>query len=82
MGVWITTGRARPARSCSRPGPRPRLQSTGDPAGCPGYLPLHHLITDANGLPLDVILTGGNRNDVTQLLPVIDAIPPVRGRRG
>ena len=26
-------------------------------------------------------LTGGNRNDVTQLLPLIQAIPPVRGRR-
>jgi transposase len=29
-----------------------------------------------------VSLTGGNRNDVTQLLPLIQAIPPVRGRRG
>ena len=27
-------------------------------------------------------LTGGNRNDVTQLMPLIEAIPPVRGRRG
>jgi transposase len=42
----------------------------------------HHLITDAGGIPLAVILTGGNRNDVTQLLPLIDAIPPIRGRRG
>jgi transposase len=31
---------------------------------------------------LAVILTGGNRNDVTQLLPLIDAIPPLRGLRG
>jgi hypothetical protein len=29
-----------------------------------------------------VSLTGGNRNDVTQLLPLLDGIPPVRGRRG
>jgi transposase len=29
-----------------------------------------------------VALTGGHRNDVTQLLPLIEAIPPVRGRRG
>jgi transposase len=29
-----------------------------------------------------VSLTGGNRNDVTQLMPLIHAIPPVRGRRG
>lgn len=27
-------------------------------------------------------LTGGNRHDVTQLLPLVDAIPPIRGRRG
>lgn len=27
-------------------------------------------------------LTGGNRNDVTQLMPLIQALPPVRGRRG
>jgi transposase len=35
-----------------------------------------------NGLPLAVTLTGGNRNDVTQLLPLLHAIPPIRGRRG
>jgi hypothetical protein len=29
-----------------------------------------------------VSLTGGNRHDVTQLLPLIDKVPPVRGRRG
>jgi transposase len=29
-----------------------------------------------------VILTGANRNDVTQLLPLVEAIPPIRGRRG
>ena len=29
-----------------------------------------------------VSLTGGNRNDVTQLLPLIDAIGPVTGKRG
>ncbi len=42
----------------------------------------HHLITDGRGTPLAVLLTGGNRNDVTQLLPLLDAIPPVRGRVG
>jgi hypothetical protein len=29
----------------------------------------HHLITDAGGIPLVVTITGGHRNDVTQLLP-------------
>ena len=40
------------------------------------------MITEARGIPLAVTLTGGNRNDVTQLMPLIEAIPPVRGRRG
>lgn len=29
--------------------------------------------------PLAITLTGGQRNDVTQLIPLIDAIPPIRG---
>ena len=40
------------------------------------------MITEAHGIPLAVSLTGGNRNDVTQLMPLIAAIPQVRGRRG
>ncbi|MEV0254747.1 IS5 family transposase [Streptomyces sp. NPDC050732] len=40
----------------------------------------HHLIVDGQGIPLAVTLTGGNRNDVTQLLPLLDKIPPVAGR--
>ena len=40
------------------------------------------MITDGGGIPLAVTLTGGHRNDITQLIPLIDAIPPVRGRRG
>jgi transposase len=39
----------------------------------------HHLLVDASGLPLAFSLTGGNRNDVTQLIPLIDAVPSVRG---
>ena len=42
----------------------------------------HHLITEAHGIPLQASLTGGNRNDVTQLMPLIQDIPPVRSRRG
>ncbi|MEX3954276.1 IS5 family transposase [Paraburkholderia sp. EG287B] len=42
----------------------------------------HHILVDANGVPISAILTGANRNDVTQLLPLIDAIPPIRGVRG
>jgi len=42
----------------------------------------HHLIACGRGSPLTVGLTGGNRNDITQMIPLVDAIPPVRGRRG
>jgi transposase len=42
----------------------------------------HHLLTDAEGVPLSVLLTQANRNDVTQLLPLLDAIPPIAGKPG
>jgi transposase len=42
----------------------------------------HHILVDANGVPISAILSGANRNDVTQLLPLVDAIAPIRGVRG
>ena len=42
----------------------------------------HHIITDANGVPLAVVLTGANAHDVTQLLPLVDGIRPVKGKQG
>ena len=42
----------------------------------------HHVLTDARGIPLAMTLTGANRHDVTQLLPLVDAVPAVRGKRG
>jgi len=42
----------------------------------------HHLLVDATGIPLAWALTGGNRNDITRLIPLLDAVPPVRGRVG
>ena len=40
------------------------------------------MIADGHGIPLALSLTGGNRNDVTQLMPLLRGIPPVRGWRG
>jgi IS5 family transposase len=37
---------------------------------------------EAHGIPLATILTGANRHDVTQLQPLVEAIPPVRGKVG
>jgi transposase len=42
----------------------------------------HHLLVDGGGLPLAWTLTAGNRNDVTQLIALIDLVPQVRGRPG
>jgi IS5 family transposase len=41
----------------------------------------HHLLTNAQGIPLSVILTQANHHDMTQLLPLVQAISPIRGRR-
>jgi transposase len=42
----------------------------------------HHLLVDQKGIPLALALTGSNRNDVTQLIPLVDAVPAVRGMVG
>ena len=42
----------------------------------------HHLITDTNGIPFAVKVTGANRHDVTQLLPLVESIPPIAGKVG
>jgi transposase len=42
----------------------------------------HHLLVDATGIPLAWTVTGGNRHDVSQLIPLLDAIPAVRGMVG
>ena len=41
-----------------------------------------HLIVDAQGIPLAVIVTAANCNDITQRDALIKAIPPIRGKRG
>jgi transposase len=42
----------------------------------------HHLLTEAHGIPLSFTLIGANRHDVTQLLALVERIPPVQGQRG
>ncbi len=42
----------------------------------------HHLLVEASGIPLAWTLTGGNRNDITQLIPLVERVPPVRGGVG
>ncbi|MFJ6518375.1 IS5 family transposase [Streptomyces filamentosus] len=42
----------------------------------------HHVLVDGQGIPLAVSLTSGNRNDVTQLMPLLAKIPSVAGLVG
>jgi transposase len=42
----------------------------------------HHMLTDAKGIPMAATLTGAHRHDVTQLLPLVDAVPAVAGKPG
>jgi transposase len=42
----------------------------------------HHVITDAQGIPLAATVTAANVNEVTQVLKVLAEVPPVGGRPG
>jgi len=42
----------------------------------------HHVITDANGIPLASSVTAANVNDVTEFAPLFNKIPPVAGKVG
>jgi transposase len=41
-----------------------------------------HLITDRRGIPLGFLLTGANVHDSLPFEALIDAVPPIRGKRG
>jgi transposase len=42
----------------------------------------HHVMTDAQGVPLSATVTAANVNDVTQALDVLLKMPPVGGKSG
>jgi transposase len=41
-----------------------------------------HLVTDRNGLPLSLGISGANMHDSLGLPPLVRGIPPIRSRRG
>jgi transposase len=74
----VSRGRGRLSRSSGKRGPK-----TGpSPVDRARTGSKHHLISDGGGIPLAVLLTGGNRHDVTQLVPLLEAVPAVRGTGG
>jgi transposase len=40
------------------------------------------VLTDAQGIPLAAQVTAANVNEVTRLVPLVDAVPPVAGKPG
>ena len=42
----------------------------------------HHVLTDANGIPLAADITGANVPDVNELLVLVDSVGPVGGKPG
>jgi transposase len=42
----------------------------------------HHVVTDGHGIPLAASLTSANTNEVKEVLPLVDSIPPVAGKPG
>ncbi|WP_158624215.1 transposase [Micromonospora sp. HM5-17] len=40
------------------------------------------MITDGEGTPLAVLTTGGNVPDISRAVDLVDAVPPIAGRRG
>lgn len=41
-----------------------------------------HVLTDRAGVPLSVAISAANTNDAAALKPLVQAIPPIRSRRG
>ena len=42
----------------------------------------HHVMTDAQGIPLSVTVTAANVNEISELLHLITSMPPVGGKPG
>jgi transposase len=42
----------------------------------------HHVITDANGVPLTCSVTAANRNDISEMAPLVNQLPEVAGKPG
>lgn len=41
-----------------------------------------HLMVDRNGVPLGIRITGANRSDVMEIIPLIVNLPPIAGKPG
>jgi len=72
--AWIDSGAVRAAYGGEGTGPSPVDR------GKPGTK--HHVITDASGIPLAGSVTPADRNDVTEMAPLVNKLPEVAGEVG
>jgi transposase len=70
----IDSGSVRAVGAGEKTGPNPTDRSK------PGSK--HHVVTDAQGVPLQVESSSANSPDIKHLLPLIVTIPPVKGKPG
>ncbi len=70
----IDSGSVRAACGGGDTGPRPVDR------GKPGSK--HHVITDANGIPLVCSVTAADRNDISEMAPLVNRLPEVAGKVG
>jgi transposase len=72
----------RQRRQPERPGQKGGEATGPNPTdrGKPGSK--YHLVVAKRGIPLAVRLSAANAHDATQLLPLVDQIPPIIGPRG
>lgn len=42
----------------------------------------HHIIIDSHGIPIAIDITAANRHEITELIKLVESIPPIRGKRG
>ena len=65
-----------------RSGPKRGAQTGPNPTDRAKTGTKRHLVTEKKGIPLVAALTGANVHDVKVALAVVQAIPPIQGRRG
>jgi len=42
----------------------------------------HHVLTDADGIPLTCSVTAANRHDISEMAPLVNQLPEVAGKVG
>ena len=81
MTTW-RSGRERAWKSCSVRAACGGTKTGPNPTDRAKRGSKRHLICDGRGVPLAIRLTGANRHDSQEALPLVDAIPPLQRERG